>query len=324
MAPADDIAIDVIRDASRRLVRELGFMGQTLAGTDLPPSSVHALIAVGEGEAATAAALCDLLRLEKSSVSRLVRKLVTAGLMAEGASERDGRVKPLALTGRGRETLAAIHRFARSQVRRAMDVLPPAAHGMVAEGLSAYAAALRASRSGGPAGAAPGVEIVCGYQPGVIGRCVEMHARYYARTAGFGPVFEGTVAAGMAGFLPRLDRAGNGLWVAMRQGQIIGTLAIDGDDLNQGGTEGRRVAHLRWFIVDDGARGGGTGRRLLSAALAFCDAQGFAETRLWTFRGLDAARRLYEEAGFVLEREWLGEQWGTEVREQCFSRPRPV
>ncbi|MCW2247203.1 DNA-binding MarR family transcriptional regulator/GNAT superfamily N-acetyltransferase [Azospirillum fermentarium] len=324
MAPTDDMAIDVIRAASRRLVRELGFMGQTLAGTGLSPSSVHALIAVGEGEAVTAAALCDLLRLEKSSVSRLVRKLVAAGLMTEGASGRDGRVKPLALTGRGRETLEAIHRFARSQVRRAMDVLPPAVRGTVAEGLNAYAAALRASRAGVPAVAAPGAEIVCGYQPGVIGRCVEMHARYYARTAGFGAVFESTVAAGMAAFTPRLDRAGNGLWVAVRQGQIIGTLAIDGEDLNQDGAQGGRVAHLRWFIVDDGARGGGTGRRLLSAAMAFCDAQGFAATRLWTFRGLDAARRLYEEAGFVLEREWRGGQWGTEVMEQCFSRPCPV
>lgn len=324
MPPPGAVTVDTIRHASRRLVRELGFMGQTLAGTDLPPSSVHALIAVGEGEAVTAAALCDLLRLEKSSVSRLVRKLVTAGLMTEGASERDGRVKPLALTGRGRETLEAIHRFARSQVGRALDALPPPVQGTVAEGLSAYAAALRASRMGGPAVAAPGVEILCGYQPGVIGRCVAMHAGYYARTAGFGAVFESTVAAGMAGFLPRLDRAGNGLWVAMHQGQIIGTLAIDGDDLNQGGPEGRRVAHLRWFIVDDGARGGGTGRRLLNAAMAFCDAQGFAETRLWTFRGLDAARRLYEQAGFVLEREGRGGQWGTEVMEQCFSRPRPA
>ena len=34
--------IGPIRDASRRLVRELGFMRATLAGTNLPPSAVHA------------------------------------------------------------------------------------------------------------------------------------------------------------------------------------------------------------------------------------------------------------------------------------------
>ncbi|MGO3570299.1 MAG: MarR family transcriptional regulator, partial [Serratia grimesii] len=37
-----------IRDASRHLVRELGFMGSTLAETDLPPSAVHALIEIGD------------------------------------------------------------------------------------------------------------------------------------------------------------------------------------------------------------------------------------------------------------------------------------
>lgn len=325
--------IDAIRDASRRLVRELGFMGRTLAGTDLPPSSVHALIAVGEGEAVTAAALCEVLCLEKSSVSRLVRKLAAADLLAERASDRDGRVKLLALTAKGRETLDAIHRFARSRVGRAIGTLPPAVQSTVAEGLGAYAAALRASRTGGSAAAVPETDIqtdiLRGYRPGVIGCCVEMHARYYARTAGFGAAFESTVAAGLAAFVPRLDRAGNGLWVAVRRGRVVGTLAVDGEDLNVGnsdvGKDGEgRLAHLRWFIVDDGARGGGIGRRLLSEAVAFCDRQGFDETRLWTFRGLDAARRLYERAGFTLDSEWPGRQWGAEVLEQRFSRRRPA
>lgn len=316
---------DAIRDASRRLVRELGFLRQTLAGTDLPASSVHALIAVGEGEADTAGALCEVLCLDKSSVSRLVRKLVDGGLLAEGASERDGRIKPLSLTVRGRAMLETIHRFARSQVGKALDTLPPSAQRTVAEGLSAYAAALRASRTGRPAAVADTV-ILAGYQPGVIGRCVEMHARYYARTAGFGAVFESTVAAGLGAFVPRLGQADsgqadNGLWVAVRGGEIVGIVAIDGEDLNGGEPGGAgRVAHLRWFIVDDGARGGGIGRRLLAEAVAFCDRRGFDETRLWTFRGLDAARRLYEQAGFAMVQETPGRQWGAEVMEQRFHR----
>lgn len=316
-------ALDVIRDASRRLVRELGFLRQTLAGTDLPASCVHALIAVGEGEAETAAVLCEVLCLDKSSVSRLVRKLVDGGLLAEGSNGRDGRLKPLSLTAPGRAMLEDIHRFARSQVGKALDTLPPSAQRTVAQGLSAYAAALQASRTGRPAAVAADTVILAGYQPGVIGRCVEMHARYYARTAGFGAVFESTVAAGLGAFVPRLDRADNGLWVAVRGGEIVGTVAIDGEDLNGGepGGEGR-AAHLRWFIVDDGARGGGIGRRLLAEAVAFCDRRGFDETRLWTFRGLDAARRLYEEAGFVLAHEWPGRQWGAEVMEQRFHRRR--
>jgi len=73
--------------------------------------------------------------------------------------------------------------------------------------------------------------------------------------------------------------------------------------------------------VEEGKRGGGLARRLLAEALAFRDGQGFAATRLWTFRGLDAARRLHEEAGFRLIDERPGRQWGGDVMEQIFERP---
>jgi GNAT superfamily N-acetyltransferase len=148
-----------------------------------------------------------------------------------------------------------------------------------------------------------------------------MHAQFYARAHGFGAVFESKVAAGLADFLPRLDHPCNAVWTALDGDRIVGTIAIDGQDLSNGEpTPG--IAHLRWFIVEDGRRGGGVGRRLLDEAVAFADRTGFAETRLWTFRGLDAARRLYEAAGFVLAAEWTGRQWGAEVTEQSFVRPR--
>jgi hypothetical protein len=38
--PSEEL-VDAIRAASRRLVRELGFMGGDFAGTDLPPSAVQ-------------------------------------------------------------------------------------------------------------------------------------------------------------------------------------------------------------------------------------------------------------------------------------------
>ena len=37
--------------------------------------------------------------------------------------------------------------------------------------------------------------------------------------------------------------------------------------------------------------------------------------------GLDAARKLYEQHGFVLMEEYPGDQWGKQVLEQKFVRP---
>ncbi|XBS70174.1 helix-turn-helix domain-containing GNAT family N-acetyltransferase [Acerihabitans sp. KWT182] len=312
-----DTDIDPIRDASRRLVREFGFMRPTLAGSDLSPSSVHALVEIGNRGTMTAGELCDVLQLEKSSVSRMLRKFIAAGQLGESAGLRDGRSKSLVLTPNGRETLAAIEAYAQGQVAGALGKLPAEEHGKILHGLSTYAGALEAYRRG-VAAPAPFITIESGYRPGAIGRVVEMHARYYSRTVGFGSYFERKVADGMADFAGRLEHPSNGIWLAVGEGDVIGAVAIDGQDL------AADRAHLRWFIVEEGRRGGGIGKKLLSAALAFCDQRGFIETELWTFRGLDAARRLYEAAGFVLAEEYSGNQWGKEMTEQCFIRPAPL
>ncbi len=164
-----------IRDASRHLVRELGFMGNTLAGTDLPPSAVHALIEIGDRHVDTAAELCSVLNLEKSSVSRMLNKLIKAGELVTLPSKRDAREKILRLTDKGQQTLAGINRYADHQVLNALQQLPADASAGIAGGLQNYAAALRAHRLGETSVSAPAIEIVSGYLPGFTGRTLEMH-----------------------------------------------------------------------------------------------------------------------------------------------------
>ena len=161
------------------------------------------------------------------------------------------------------------------------------------------------------------IAITRGYRPGLLGRIAEMHALYYSCAVQFGLRFESVVAGGLAEFAERLDRPQNAIWAAAQGERIVGAVAIDGEDL------GENRAHLRWFIVADGWRGAGVGRKLLSAALAFVDERAFAQTELWTFRGLDAARKLYENSGFACVEERPGDRWGSEVLEQRFVRPRP-
>ncbi|NTJ41706.1 bifunctional helix-turn-helix transcriptional regulator/GNAT family N-acetyltransferase [Agrobacterium larrymoorei] len=299
--------IDLIRASSRLLVRELGFTGGDFAGIDLSPSAVHALIEIEKG-GITARDLGAVLHLEKSSVSRMLRKLIEAGDVLEDAGEGDGRVKMLSLTPAGQRRVAAIHDFGRGQVTAALRNLTVEEGRTVAEGLRLYGAALAGVAT------ARNVEIKTGYSTGILARITEMHALHYTRSSGFGLAFEAVVAGGLAEFAHRLGRPGNEIWTAMIGDRIAGSVAIDGEDLGAG------IAHLRWFIVDDTARGGGVGKKLLDAALVFVDTHGFAEMHLWTFSGLDAARHLYETRGFVLAEERPGSQWGAEVLEQRFVR----
>jgi DNA-binding MarR family transcriptional regulator len=145
--PAAGLAlIDDIRAASRQMVREFGFMEQTLAATDYPPSAVHAILEIGARGPLSSVQLGDILHLEKSSVSRMVRKLVECGELKEAADADDARIKPLSLTPKGRRTLAALHDFGRRQVSSALSRLTESERRIVREGLVVYAAALRAVR----------------------------------------------------------------------------------------------------------------------------------------------------------------------------------
>jgi DNA-binding MarR family transcriptional regulator len=143
----DLILIDDIRAASRQMVRELGFMDATVAASNYPPSAVHTILEIGMRGPMTSAELAEFLHLEKSSVSRLVRKLIDSGELKETANADDARFKPLSLTPKGRRTLAALHAFGRQQVSGALARLTEAERSAVREGLMHYARALKQARA---------------------------------------------------------------------------------------------------------------------------------------------------------------------------------
>src|SRR5882724_12172858 len=89
MPAADLPLIDDIRAASRQMVRELGFMEATVAATDYAPSAVHTILEIGIRGPMTSVQLVQFLHLEKSSVSRLLRKLIESGELKEMSDAED-------------------------------------------------------------------------------------------------------------------------------------------------------------------------------------------------------------------------------------------
>jgi DNA-binding MarR family transcriptional regulator/GNAT superfamily N-acetyltransferase len=305
-----------LREFSRRLVRELGFMRTTLADSDLAPSAVHAIIEIGANPGINAKALGDTLRLDKSNTSRQVARLEAAGFVRRQAADDDARSSELYLSAAGQRLRAKIDRFATDQVSNALRRLVPADQQALVRALALYADALAHDNpnEGSPPAQAAGVQIVEGYRPGCIGDIASLHGRFYAANWGFGAYFEKKVATELAQFAGSLPAQGKALWLAVERDRVLASLAIDGH-----GSGEQDTAHLRWFIVDDSLRGTGIGRRMMASAMQFCDAH-YGDTYLWTFKGLDAARHLYESFGFQLAEEFEGDQWGTRVTEQRFVR----
>ncbi|HAT88151.1 MAG TPA: MarR family transcriptional regulator [Rhizobiales bacterium] len=308
-----------IRASSRLLVRELGVLDKVAAETELSLSAVHAILEIGNRELFNARDLGECLRLEKSTISRLVQSLLKQGLMERQASKQDARERILFLTPSGQKLFHKINYHANSRVSAALMTLSGDASSTVASGLSLYSQALQNSRLGKTSSrdSSVPVQIKSGYKPGIAGQITDLHARFYHKHSGFDLQFEATVGSGLADFLPRLRYPANQIWHIDYNGRLAGSIALDGEDL------GDNIGHLRWFIMDDALRGTGLGKMLFQTALAFADKQQFDALHLWTFQGLDAARHLYESHGFELAEEYLGDQWGKNVMEQKFVRPTP-
>ncbi|MCC6611485.1 MAG: GNAT family N-acetyltransferase [Burkholderiales bacterium] len=151
---------------------------------------------------------------------------------------------------------------------------------------------------------------ISGYEPGAIGRVVELHATYYWKSWSFDVAFEAKVAAGLGEFFGRFNPAIDGFWIAKLGSETVGSITIDGGDWREEG------ARLRWFIVDEAARGKGAGQALMERAMDFCRKAGHSRVYLWTFAGLAASRRLYETHGFRVVQEHEGTEWGKPMREQ--------
>jgi GNAT superfamily N-acetyltransferase len=152
-----------------------------------------------------------------------------------------------------------------------------------------------------------------GYYPGIVGKITEIHAVYYHKHWGFDVSFETQVGKELSIFVSEFDESRDGLWAATASGKFAGAVAIDGHNAMVDG------ARLRWFIVDPEFQGAGLGNRLISRAVQFCKEKKYPKIFLWTFEGLDAARRLYERHNFQLCEAHEIDQWGQRIREQKFE-----
>lgn len=148
--------------------------------------------------------------------------------------------------------------------------------------------------------------------PGWLGGTAALHGRYYAEHWDFPLSFECMVARDMAELLLRYDPARDLVLTRLGRDAAFTTLTLDTSDPLLPSGHG----HLRWFVAHPAMQGHGHGRALLDHAMNFARDSGLTWIYLTTFRGLDAAARLYQGVGFQVVDERSGRTWGRDVIEQ--------
>jgi DNA-binding MarR family transcriptional regulator/GNAT superfamily N-acetyltransferase len=293
--PAGRVA--AIRAFNRFYTRRAGVLGDRLLHSPFSLTEMRVLYELAHRAAPTASDLAADLGIDPGYVSRILRQFTATRLIERTAAPADRRRHVLRLTARGRRVFAPLDVRARADVAAMIGTLPRADQRALVD---AMATIRRLLGDAPPAAAAP--YLLRLHEPGDMGWVVQHHGATYAKEWGYNAEFEALVARIVADFLDHYDPARERCWIAERDGENVGSVFVV--------RKSKTVAKLRLLLVDPRARGLGIGRRLIDECIRFARHAGYRKLTLWTQSELDAARALYQRAGFTCVRREPNDRFG--------------
>jgi DNA-binding MarR family transcriptional regulator/N-acetylglutamate synthase-like GNAT family acetyltransferase len=299
---SDEMRIAAVRAFNRFYTRQLGFLDQKLLESPFSLSEARVLYELAHRDGVSAKQIGIELDLDPGYLSRIVQKFADDGLITRKPILADRRQYQLDLTAKGRQAFARLDRSSHDEVARMLRPLPEADRRHLVAAMATIERLLDS--------ATPEIAALREPQPGDMGWVVQSHGARYASEYGFDSSFEALVADIAAKFLNSFDASRERCWIAEIGGAPVGSVFLVRHDDD--------VAKLRLLLVEPAGRGQGLGRRLVAECIAFARARGYRKITLWTQSILTAARKIYQDAGFMLVatkphrsfgQDLIGETW---------------
>ena len=307
MAEVDTAQVQAVRAFSRTYTRALQVLDEGLLRTPYSLTESRVLFELDQRGRTEVADLRRALGVDAGYLSRMLARFEADGLVTRQRSETDARRQSVTLTGRGRDVAEDLDERSSAQARALLARLDDSERRRLVTSMGTVHVLL--DDESGPA---PDTGTVLrGPGPGDYGWVIGRHGRLYADEYGWDADFEALVARIVADFAaghdPRRERA----WVAEVEGRRAGSIFCVADSED--------TARLRLLLVEPFARGRGVGRRLVDECVCFAREAGYHRMTLWTNDVLTAARRLYEAAGFQLDRQSPHHSYGVDLVSQDWS-----
>lgn len=304
MALTIDDAADVaaLRAFNRTYTRRIGLLEAHLDKSPFTLSEARILYELAHRTDPTGAEIARALELDPAQISRTLKRFATQGLVE--VREGHGRQQLLALTPHGRTAFAALETGTRTAIGALLDGLPPFRR----DGLLAAAETITRIFDD----ETPPRPVLRGLRPGDLGQVIARQAILYANEYGWNSEYEALVARILADFDQAYDPAHEAAWIADIDGRMAGSIFLVRGEMPE-------VGRLRLLYVEPAARGAGVGKLLVAACIARAREVGYARLDLWTNSILDAARHIYEQAGFRLIDEAPHRSFGKDLIGQTWS-----
>ena len=285
MLSNEEMRISAVRAFNRFYTRRLGVLGQRLLESPFSLSEARVLYELAHRDGAAAKELGIELDLDAGYLSRIVQKFADDGLISRKPLPADRRQQQLNLTAKGRHAFAKLDRRSHEDVARMLGLMSETDQQRLTGAMAAIEDLIGAAHTSRLA-------ILREPRPGDIGWVVRSHGAQYASEFGFDSSFEALVAEIAAQFLRSFDASRERCWIADIDGAPVGSVFLMRHD--------DEVAKLRLLLVEPAGRGQKLGTRLVGECIAFARACGYRKITLWTQSILAAARKIYQDTGFVL------------------------
>jgi len=284
---------DAVRLFNRFYTRQIGLLREELFGTSFSLAEARVLYELAHRDKSTAAQVGNELGLDAGYLSRILSGFEKRRLIEKTPSEVDRRQSLLALTKQGRKAVVPLDGRSAAQVTAMLGALPDASQDRLIGAMQTIQSILGAPEL---AGADRAPYLLRPHQPGDMGWVVHRQGLLYAREYGYDETFEALAAEIVAKFIQDYDPKRERCWIAERNGEVVGSVFLVANL--------KTVAKLRLLYVERSARGLGIGGRLVAECIRFARQAGYRKIVLWTQSELDAARHVYQKAGFrVIEKK---------------------
>jgi DNA-binding MarR family transcriptional regulator/N-acetylglutamate synthase-like GNAT family acetyltransferase len=257
------------------------------------------LFEIGKTDRCTANILVNQLNIDRSYMSRMIRRFENKGLIIKTQSPTDSRINYIRLTNRGRADFNKLNEMQSEQITKLFHRLSDENQKLVFEAMMNIKTKLSEVMD---------IITIRPFVSGDIEYVISRHKTLYYAERHLSNVFFDYVDSIVYHFASHFNSKTDCLNILECNGNPAGSIAI--------AKVNKATAQLRFFMLEPELRGRGYGNKLMDMALDFCREKKYKHIFLLTISAQVIAQHIYECRGFKKTASYDKTQWGDGIIEE--------
>ena len=293
-------SITEIRGFNRFYTSILGLLNQHILHSGYSLTESRVIFEISKTECCTANQLCTVLDIDRSYMSRMMKRFEREGLIVRRANGQAGRNIEIRLTEKGNKVFQELNNRSNEQIQSILAKLGQ-------EERKDLIHAIRTVKKYFSIGT-KNISIRT-FRREDMEYIIDRQLSLYESERHFtSQIWKKYLTEGVKALIENFNQQKDCVFILECDGNAAGCIAVTHTQ--------EAVAQLRYFFLEPEMRGLGMGMTLLDKALDFCREKAYSRVFLWTVSVQETARKLYQKAGFEITQTSPNDSWGSPVLEE--------